>query len=117
MPKAWRKCSMCPVDSYNRPDLVIFSTQVKYKNSTASGSRFICELHYQPEDMKVHGGSKRFVWIFVPLILKGLPRHKHKTQIQRRSLGKKHFTKFGLPNTHTHHHPQAFRTLPRHIGG
>ena len=59
MPKAWRKCYMCPVDSYNRPDLVIFSTQVKY--STASVSRFVCELHYQPEDMKVHGSSKRFV--------------------------------------------------------
>ena len=28
--------------------------------------------------------------------LKGLPRHKHKTQVQRRSLLQKHFIKFGL---------------------
>ena len=38
--------------------------------------------------------------------LKGLPRHKHKTQVQRKSLGQKCFTKFGLPT-----HPQTFRTL------
>ena len=33
------------------------------------------------------------------LLLKSLPRHKHKTQVQRRSHGQKHFTKFG---SHTH---------------
>ena len=60
MPKAWRKCSLCSVDSYNRPGVVIFSTQARYQTSTSSGSRYICELHYQEDEIKVHGNSKRF---------------------------------------------------------
>ena len=56
MPKAWRKCSLCPVDSYNRTDLVIFSTQALASLCTT----YVCELHYQPDDMKEHGDSKRY---------------------------------------------------------
>ena len=56
MPKAWRKCSLCPVDSYKRTDLVIFSTQALASLCTT----YVCELHYQPDDMKEHGDSKRY---------------------------------------------------------
>ena len=36
---------------------------------------------------------------FAKMFFKGLPKHKHKTEVQRRSLGQKRLTKFGL-----HHH-------------
>ena len=61
MPKSWRKCSLCSVDSFSRPDLVIFSTRVAYKTADGPGVRYICELHYQKEDIRVHGDSKRLV--------------------------------------------------------
>ena len=39
------------------PDLVIFKTQAK----SGPGTRFICERHYRPEEMRAHGNSKRYV--------------------------------------------------------
>ena len=56
MPRAWRKCSLCPVNSYTRPDLVIFSTTTTFN----SGRRFVCQLHYKEEDMRAHQTSRRY---------------------------------------------------------
>ena len=62
MPKAWRECSLCPNNSYSsEPDLVIFQTENK------DGPIFVCEKHYLPEEMRVHGISKRFVRHHLPL--------------------------------------------------
>ena len=49
------------------------------------------------------------------IILKDLPRHKHKSKGE--ALGKKRFTKLGLHTTTTHPPTQTFRTLLRHLGG
>ena len=53
----WRKCSLCAVNTYNRPDLVIFTAQA------SGGTRYICELHYKAEDIQKHGNSKRYYFI------------------------------------------------------
>ena len=52
MPKAFRKCSLCPNNSYVNEDIVIF---------TVNNDRFVCEEHYRTEDIRLHGISKRFV--------------------------------------------------------
>ena len=60
--KTWRKCSLCPVTSYSRPDLVIFSTKTSHQTSTVPATQFVCELHFQPEDMRAHQDSKRYTY-------------------------------------------------------
>ena len=64
MPKHWRKCEYCQVDTYHRPDLVVFSV----RRSKRGIPQFICELHFQKEDIRVHGASKRLVSGAVPNI-------------------------------------------------
>ena len=61
----------------------------------------------------------RLNWgLFIETIEKLGPGTKSKVQVQRPSLGPKHFTKFGLPtHTPTHPPPQTFRTLLKHLGG
>ena len=57
-----------------------------------------------------------------PIFIEKLgPGTKSNVQVQRRSLGPKHFTKLGL-HTHHHHTPpppttQTFRTQRSHLGG
>ena len=63
MPKHWRKCCYCPVNTYNRPDLVVFSLR-----TSKSSVKSICELHFSDEDMRSHGTTKRLVAGAVPLI-------------------------------------------------
>ena len=59
------------------------------------------------------------VWHTETLLIERLgPGTNTKHKVQRRSLGPKHFTKFGLlTHHHTHTTTQTFRTLPRHLGG
>ena len=51
MVKHWRKCSLCGINSYSEPSIVIFKT--------GDNPTFVCELHYVPEQMYAHGNSKR----------------------------------------------------------
>ena len=64
MPKHWRQCSYCSVNTFSRPDLTVFSL----RTSRRSAAKFICELHFSNEDMKPHGTSKRLVTGATPLI-------------------------------------------------
>ena len=54
--------------------------------------------------------------ILVVFYWKAWPWHKPQAQVQRQSLGPKHFTKFGLHSTTTTTPTQTFRTLLRHLG-
>ena len=51
MPKSWRKCSLCEVNSMT--ELVIFN--MGNKNEPC----YICERHFLPEDMREHADTKR----------------------------------------------------------
>ena len=62
MPKAWRQCSICDTNSFKMSHLVIFKTPAK----CGHGYRDVCELHFQPEDMRTHGDSKRYAFIIRP---------------------------------------------------
>ena len=54
-------------------------------------------LSYQKENINIICYYLLICWIEQNNnLLKGLPRHKHKTQLHRRSLGQKRFTKFYL---------------------
>ena len=64
MPKHWRKCEYCPADTYHRPDIVVFSV----RRSKHGNAQFICELHFQEEDIRKHGTTKRLVSGAVPNI-------------------------------------------------
>ena len=55
MPKKWKKCTLCHVNSFTRPDLVIF----QYKHLGKSKPDYICELHFDPGEMRNHAGGKR----------------------------------------------------------
>ena len=52
MPKTYKKCSLCPNNSYVNPAVVIF---------TLNNDRFVCEEHFREEDIRPHGVSKRLV--------------------------------------------------------
>lgn len=62
MPRAFRQCSFCSNNSNLSPSTLYFTvtdhirTVLNFAPPTAS---FICEDHFQKEDIKVHGQSKR----------------------------------------------------------
>ena len=63
MPKHWRKCDLCDVNTYTRPELTIFLSQLEHVKA------FFCELHYKPEDIRIHGNSKRSALHWLHLVV------------------------------------------------
>ena len=62
MPKHYRQCGMCTNNSTNAPDVVIFRANahiVSALNLQAGVELLICEKHFNDEDVKIHGKSKR----------------------------------------------------------
>ena len=62
MPRAFRQCSFCGNNTTLNPGVVFFTVTDHIKqviNFAPVGVSFICEQHFDPQDVKLHGTSKR----------------------------------------------------------
>ena len=60
MPKSFRKCALCEHNSYTHPESIIFTHKIY---------GFVCENHFNEEDMRSHGSSKRQVLLEIAYLL------------------------------------------------
>ena len=76
MPKHFRQCGFCTNNTVNNVDVVIFSANehiICALNIQTTAEVFICEEHFQTEDVRNHGNTKR-------LCEGSLPVHFPRTQ-------------------------------------
>ena len=62
MPKHFRQCNFCTNNTVNKADVVIFSVNEHMRcalNIQAKAEVYICEDHFETEDVRTHGSSKR----------------------------------------------------------
>ena len=72
MPKHYRKCGMCSADTITDPNIVIFTATNKIKRSLNYPTEIllmICERHFDDNNLRTHGTSKRLTAGAVPIIL------------------------------------------------
>ena len=70
MPKQFRQCNFCTSSSVSNPDVTIFTANddIKYAlNVPRDIISYICEEHFDPSDVKIHGNSKRLCDGAVPV--------------------------------------------------
>ena len=64
MPKHFRQCTFCANNSTISPEKVIFATTehiLSVLNVQTAPNLYICEDHFDPEDVRAHGTTKRLV--------------------------------------------------------
>ena len=69
MPNQARQCGYCANNSYNSPNVVIFTASAEMKkalNHPKDLSLLICEEHFDKSDVKYHGNSKRLISGAIP---------------------------------------------------
>ena len=72
MPKHFRRCNFCLTSTLEQPKLVIFQVTDKVKkkfNLCLENDYYVCENHYNPNDLRKHGESKRVISGAIPNIL------------------------------------------------
>ena len=72
MPKHFRQCNFCTQNSTKSPNLVIFKANENLKSLVSFNTEnemFICEDHFNQDDLKTHGETKRLVDGAVPVFL------------------------------------------------
>ena len=76
MPRAFRQCRFCSNNTNLNPGILHFTVTDHIKsclNITFPSACFICEEHFEIEDFKVHGDSRRLKDTAVPV---HFPRRK-----------------------------------------
>ena len=62
MPKHFRSCDFCSVNSEQDPNVVIFlinKSMRKFLDVVTEDELYICEKHFKANDIRVHGSTKR----------------------------------------------------------
>jgi hypothetical protein len=76
MPRAFRECSFCSNNSNLNPGVLFFTVTEHIRvvlNFAPAVPSFICEHHFEQEDLKLHGTSKRLRENALPIYF---PRQK-----------------------------------------
>ena len=72
MPKKYRDCNFCNINSFTHPHLRIFVVNAMLKRFLKVKSeleQYICERHFDENDFKPHGGTWRLADGAVPVFL------------------------------------------------
>ena len=70
MPKHFRRCDFCTNNTATNPDIVIFCANehiISVLDVRSDTELFICEAHFNPNDVKAHGTSKRICEGSIPV--------------------------------------------------
>ena len=72
MPKQFRQCGFCPINTRIDSETVIFAVNSKLRDTLGSGYhhvKFICENHFDRGDIRSHADSKRLRDGAIPVFL------------------------------------------------
>ena len=72
MPKHFRSCDFCSVNSEQDPNVVIFlmnKSMRKVLDVVTEDELYICEKHFKANDIRVHGSTKRLHTEALPVFM------------------------------------------------